>query len=75
MRKSRRALKTDPIVKEAINTFMKLFTMSGIYNAKVVEKDEYIRVFTKIAEALYHGGQRDPEEIAKWVKDDFESDT
>jgi hypothetical protein len=40
-----------------------------------VQKDEYIRIFTKIAEALYSGSQRDPDELQKWVKDDFESDS
>ena len=40
-----------------------------------MQKDEYIRIFTKIAEALYHGSQRDPDELTKWVKDDFENDS
>jgi hypothetical protein len=74
-RKARRALKSDPVVKEAINGFMNLFSQSGPPSNRVVQKDEYIRIFTKIAEALYHGSQRDPDELAKWVKDDFESDS
>ena len=54
-RKARRAPKSDPIVKEAINGFMNLFSQSGPPSNRVVQKDEYIRIFTKIAEALYHG--------------------
>ena len=74
-RKKRRGLKTDLMVKEAIQNFMQLFNMSGPPSNRVIQKDEYIRIFTKIAEALYHGSQRDPDELTKWVKDDFEADS
>jgi hypothetical protein len=54
-RKSRKAMRTDPVVKESIENFMQLFNMSGPPSNRVVQKDEYVRIFTKIAEALYHG--------------------
>jgi len=75
-RKARRHMKKDPLVKESINNFIKdNFTATGPSNNRVVQKEEYISKFTRIAESLYNGSGRDPEEIAKWVKDDFEADS
>ena len=75
-RKGRRQMKKDPIVKESINNFIKdNFTATGPSANRVIQKEEYISKFTRIAESLYNGSGRDPEEIAKWVKDDFEADS
>ena len=70
----RKALKNDPIVREAIYKFMELFTWGGSLKNKVCDKDEYIRMWTKIAEILYPR-EHDPEDLAKWVKQDFEKDS
>ena len=70
----RKALKNDPIVREAIYKFMELFTWGGSLKNKFCDKEEYVRMWTKIAEILYPR-EHDPEDLAKWVKQDFEKDS
>jgi hypothetical protein len=59
-RKKRRQMKKDPIVKAAIDSFIAgNFTATGPSINRVVQKEEYISKFTRIAEALYSGSGRD----------------
>ena len=53
-------MKKDPIVKAAIDSFiLGNFTATGPTTNRVVQKEEYISKFTRIAEALYSGSGRD----------------
>lgn len=65
-------MKDDPIVKEAIDTFI-AWEFKSIYNdEKPISKQEYIQTFLKIALILWPGIE--PDELQQIVKDDYEND-
>jgi hypothetical protein len=69
-------MKKDPIVKDAINNFIRdNFTATGPSINRVVQKEEYISKFTRIAESLYSGSGKEQEDLETLVKDDFEADS
>jgi hypothetical protein len=67
-------LKTNPVVIEAINNFVKQqFSMTGPTSNRVVSKEEYFRVFVKIGMVLRPGIEVD--DLTKIIKEDFDNDS
>ena len=69
---AREDLRDNPRVREQIIEFIsKQFVTTG--NAKLCTKDEYCRVFMKVGQILRPG--IDTDELAKVIREDFDSDT
>ena len=51
------------------------FVMSGPSRERVISKDDYIIVMTKVCDILFNGSNREPGEIESWIKEDFEKDS
>ena len=72
-REKRAGLRTNVVVKTAIENFMReQFDRSGGKNP-VINKDEYFKVFVKIGMILRPG--IDADDLAKLIKEDFDNDS
>lgn len=72
-RAKRVALKTNPILKPAIDSFSKdQFERTGGKNP-VITKEEYFKVFVAIGMILRPG--IDADELTKLIKEDFDNDS
>ena len=66
----RNKLKTNPLVKEAINDFMNEFQRNNLGHCS---KEEYFKIFMKIGTILRPS--IDADELQKLVREDFEMDS
>ena len=68
----REALRENPLVRSAITDFM-TSQFPNLGAAKLVPKDDYVRVFIRVGSSLRPG--MDQDELTKVIREDFESDS